>query len=255
MERSGPIIKLVAHRGYSLRYPENTILALGKAIECGASFIELDVQMTGDLTPVILHDERLERTTDATGLVMDLTREGLASVHAGETKRLGDAFRDEPLPELVELVRLLGRHPDVTAFVELKEESINHFGVELFVEKVLHTLAPVSGQVIIISFIKEALSRARSMGKKEIGWVLTEFDEDSKTAAEELKPDILICNYKKVKGELWKNKGKRQWSWFLYEITDPVAALLWFERGAEFIETMNIGEMISGLNAVINDVE
>ena len=249
MKKPHPIVNLVAHRGYSLRYPENTILALSKAIDCGARFIELDVQMTGDLTPVILHDETLERTTDATGLVMDLSREGLASVSSGETKRLGDEFRDEPLPELSELAQLLRRHPHVTAFVELKEESIDYFGVEVFVKKVLEVLAPVLGQVIMISFVKEALIQSRRMGKQEIGWVLTRFDDESRLMAEELKPDILICDHKKVRGEFWKG----DWSWFLYEITDPASALQWCEKGVEYIETMHIGEMIDGLNASLND--
>lgn len=240
---------LVAHRGYSLRYPENTILALSKAIECGASFIEIDVQMTGDLIPVILHDETLDRTTDATGPVMDKSRDGIASISAGETGRLGDNFKDEPLPELGALVQLLRCHPHVTAFVELKEESIDYFGVEIFVKKVLEILAPVLGQVIIISFVKEALTQSRSQGKREIGWVLTRFDSESRTMAEELKPDILICNHKKVKEELWKG----DWSWFLYEITDPASALQWFEKGVEYIETMHIDEMIDGLNATLND--
>ena len=244
MIKSHLVAHLVAHRGYSLRYPENTILALSRAIDCGASFIELDVQMTGDLIPVILHDETLERTTDAMGLVMDKSRNGLTSISAGETKRLGDDFKDEPLPELGELVPLLRRHPHVTAFVELKEESIDYFGVEIFVQKVLETLAPVLGQVIIISFAKEALTESRRMGKREIGWVLTKFDEESRLMAEELKPDILICNYTKVKGELWKGA----WSWFLYEISDSASALQWLEKGVEYIETMHIGEMIAGLN-------
>lgn len=249
MKKPQPIVNLVAHRGYSLRYPENTILALSRAIDCGAQFIELDVQMTGDLTPVILHDETLARTTDATGLVMDLSREGISSISAGETKRLGDEFKDEPLPELGALVTLLRRHPHVTAFVELKEESIDYFGVDLFVKKVLDVLAPVLRQVIIISFVKEALTESRRLGKQEIGWVLTRFDDKSRLMAGELKPDILICDHKKIRGEFWKG----EWSWFLYEITDPVSAMQWFEKGVEYIETMHIGEMIDGLNASLND--
>ena len=127
--------------------------------------------------------------------------------------------------------------------MELKKESIDYFGVEIFVKKVLETLAPVLGQVIIISFAKEALTESRRMGKREIGWVLTKFDEESRSMAEELKPDFLICNYKKLKGKLWKG----EWSWFLYEIRDPAPALEWFEKGVEYIETMHIGEMIAGL--------
>ena len=233
---------LVAHRGYSLRYPENTILALRKAIDCGARFIELDVQMTRDLVPIILHDEGLERTTGGRGLVMEKSWDELSDISAGETGRLGDSFRDEPLPRLEELVTLLKQHSEVTAFVELKEESLKRFGVELFVKKVIEVLSPVLGQTIIISFLKDALIESRRLGKLEVGWVLTNFNEKSRVLAEQLEPDFLICNFNKVYGELWEGG----WSWFLYEIKDPVSAFWWFEKGAEYIETMHIGEMMEG---------
>ena len=233
---------LVAHRGYSLRYPENTILALLKAIDCGARFIELDVQMTRDLIPVILHDEDLERTTDGSGLVMEKSWDDLSAISAGETGRLGDSFRDEPLPRLQELVTLLKQHPEVTAFVELKEESLKWFGVELFVKQVLEVLSPVMEQTVIISFIKEALIESRRLGKLEVGWVLTNFDEKTRFRAKELRPDFLICNFNKIYGELWEG----EWSWFLYEVRDPASALQWFEKGVEYIETMHIGEMMAG---------
>lgn len=235
-------IKLVAHRGYSLRYPENTILALQKAIDCGASFIEFDVQMTKDLIPVILHDETLERTTGGSGLVMEKSWHELSDICAGETGRLGDSFKDEPLPRLEEIVTLLEQHPGVRAFVEIKEESLQWFGVELLVKKVLEVLSPVLGQTVIISFFKEALIESRRLGKREIGWVLTNFDEESRGLAKELNPDFLICNFNKVYGELWQG----EWSWFLYEIRDRASALQWFEKGVEYIETMHIGEMIAG---------
>ena len=233
---------LVAHRGYSLRYPENTILALQKAVDCGARFIELDVQMTGDLIPIILHDEALERTTGGSGLVMEKSWDELSDISAGETERLGDSFRDEPLPRLLELVTLLERHPEVTAFVELKEESLKRFGVGPFVKKVLEVLSPVLGQTVIISFLIDALIESRRLGKLEVGWVLTCFDEKSRGLADEMRPDFLICNFNKVCGELWQG----EWSWFLYEIRDPASALQWFEKGVEYIETMHIGEMMAG---------
>ena len=63
-----------AHRGYSGKYPENTMLAFRKAVEAGADGIELDVQLTRDGEPVIIHDELVDRTTDGTGRVKDFRR-------------------------------------------------------------------------------------------------------------------------------------------------------------------------------------
>ena len=52
-------MKVVAHRGYSGRYPENTMLAFQKAVEAGCDEIELDVQLTKDDVVVVLHDEQM----------------------------------------------------------------------------------------------------------------------------------------------------------------------------------------------------
>ena len=65
--------KNFAHRGFSGKYPENTILAFQKAIEVGADGIELDVQLTKDGEVVIIHDETIDRTTDGKGYVVDYT--------------------------------------------------------------------------------------------------------------------------------------------------------------------------------------
>ncbi|HCJ76546.1 glycerophosphodiester phosphodiesterase family protein [Thermoguttaceae bacterium LCP21S3_D4] len=63
------MVKNIAHRGFSGKYPENTMLAFEKAIEAGCDGIELDVQLSKDGIPVIVHDERLARTTGESGFV------------------------------------------------------------------------------------------------------------------------------------------------------------------------------------------
>ena len=66
-------MKVFGHRGFSGEYPENTMLAFQKAVEAGCEGIELDVQLTKDLVPVIMHDEKVDRTTDGNGYIYDLT--------------------------------------------------------------------------------------------------------------------------------------------------------------------------------------
>lgn len=75
-------MKVYAHRGYSGRYPENTMLAFEKAAEAGCDGIELDVQLTKDDVVVVIHDERIDRTTDGTGFVRDYTYEELKKFNA-----------------------------------------------------------------------------------------------------------------------------------------------------------------------------
>ncbi|WKB37060.1 glycerophosphodiester phosphodiesterase family protein [Terrilactibacillus sp. S3-3] len=62
-------IAIFAHRGLSIEYPENTMSAFKAAEQAGADGIELDVQLSKDGVPVIIHDESLERTTNGAGFV------------------------------------------------------------------------------------------------------------------------------------------------------------------------------------------
>ena len=65
--------KIFAHRGFSGKYPENTMIAFRKAVELGVDGIELDVHLTKDNEIVIIHDEDIKRTCNGEGLVKDMT--------------------------------------------------------------------------------------------------------------------------------------------------------------------------------------
>lgn len=110
-------VEIVAHRGYSARAPENTIAALTLALDRGAVAVEFDLHTAGDGTPVLLHDETLERTTDGHGHVTDHRLEELAALDAGSW--FGAEYRAEPLPTLA---AALGAIQDRvrTVFAELK---------------------------------------------------------------------------------------------------------------------------------------
>ncbi len=71
-----------AHRGFSGKYPENTMRAFKMANEVGADGIELDVQLSKDGEVVVIHDERVDRTTNGEGFVRDLTLAELKALDA-----------------------------------------------------------------------------------------------------------------------------------------------------------------------------
>ncbi len=94
----------IAHRGFSARYPENTLAAFEAAIQAGAWMCELDVHLTRDRVPVVIHDEKLERTTSGQGMVGDLTlAEIKALVAAGKFRE----FQNERVPTLEEVLALV----------------------------------------------------------------------------------------------------------------------------------------------------
>lgn len=98
-----PKIEVIAHRGASAEFPENTMAAFRRALEIGADRIELDVQLTRDGQVVVFHDATLERTTNGEGLLSSHTWEELAGLDAGLWK--GPEHRNEPIPRLDEVLR------------------------------------------------------------------------------------------------------------------------------------------------------
>ena len=104
--------KNIAHRGYSGNYPENTMLAFQKALEAGVDGIEFDVHLSKDGRLVIIHDELLDRTTDATGLVQDRTLAELRQLDA--SAGFAGVYGKNQIPTLEEyfelILKMLGKY-------------------------------------------------------------------------------------------------------------------------------------------------
>ena len=169
--------KLVAHRGLQSDYPENTILSLNKAIAHGAKYIELDIQFSGDCLPIIYHDADLNRVSAKQGNILDYSRQDLLKLPAYEPQRLGNRFKTESIAALEALVPLLLQNPQVTAFVELKEESIGHCGRETMLNSVQSILDSVKHQVVLISYDYLLMRQARDNCWPRVGVVLKHWQD------------------------------------------------------------------------------
>ena len=96
---------ICAHRGAMDSHPENTIAAFEEAIRLGAHMIEFDVRMTKDKQLVIIHDNTVDRTTDGTGLVTDLTFDEIKLLDAGSWK--SNKFAKERVPTFKEALAVM----------------------------------------------------------------------------------------------------------------------------------------------------
>lgn len=237
---------VIAHRGYAAHYPENTLTALEAALQAGANHVEFDVQCTRDAVPVLLHDAGLVRTTGHPGRVMDLDLSALRRLDAGEARRFGTRFAGERIPTLAEAVALLARFPAVTAFVELKEESLTHFGTEGMVADTLAVLGPLIERCVPISFSHHAVRCARDLGTPAAGWVVDALDSTHRDRARSLAPAYLFCDHRAAlarPGRLWTGP----WRWAVYEVTSAALARELAARGAALVETMAVGELLAQL--------
>lgn len=155
----GSNMKIYAHRGYSGRYPENTMLAFQKAAETGCDGMELDVQLTKDGTVVVIHDEAVDRTTDGTGLVKDYTFEELRKLDAGTIK--GGRYGFCPIPSFEEYCEWAGQYGFVTN-VEIKTGVYYYEDIE---EKTLELIRKyhLEDRVMFSSFNHLSLERMKEL--------------------------------------------------------------------------------------------
>ena len=149
-----PPPRVIGHRGAAAHAPENTLAGIRKAHELGARWVEFDVQATRDNCAVLLHDPRLERTTDGYGLLADQEARDIARLDAG--RWFGKAFGGEAVPRFdaaMELIDGLG----MGAIIEIKSGPGDGARTA---RAMLASLGPAASPHIISSFGEDALAIA-----------------------------------------------------------------------------------------------
>lgn len=127
---------IAAHRGASEDLPENTIVALAAAVELGCDFVEFDVRGTRDGRLVVIHDDRLERTTNGTGRVAERTLHDLRPLDAGAW--MGERHAGRKIPTLNETIAVLqGSAPFIVDFKEQSPELVDELALSLTADDVL----------------------------------------------------------------------------------------------------------------------
>lgn len=111
---------VIAHRGASSEYPENTMAAFEAATEMGAEMIELDVLLSQDGVPVVFHDAQLGDHTNGSGLISDYTAEELKKLDAGSW--FNSRFSDQRIPTLEEVLAFA--KGKIALNIEIKTEAV-----------------------------------------------------------------------------------------------------------------------------------
>jgi glycerophosphoryl diester phosphodiesterase len=102
-------MKIIGHRGAKYIEPENTLRSIKRAIELGVSFIEIDVYICATGEVVVIHDESVDRTTNGTGLVREMSLQELKDLDAG---------KGEHIPTLQEVIELINKR--ISLIIEIK---------------------------------------------------------------------------------------------------------------------------------------
>ncbi|OPX19621.1 MAG: hypothetical protein BZ151_08280 [Desulfobacca sp. 4484_104] len=180
------MVRIMGHRGAPAYEPENTLRSVRRALEMGVEAVEIDVQLSRDGRLAVIHDETVDRTTNGTGRVRDLTWEELRRLDAGQGERI------PALEEIVESVR--GR---VHLVVELKQPEAVTALAQFFQEHALFDDAHA------ISFWHPAVKALRQLEPRiKTGVLLVGHPVDPVALARAADAEALVLNFAFVNREL-----------------------------------------------------
>lgn len=157
----------VGHRGAPFRYPENTLASFRAAVEAGAGALELDVHLTSDGHPVVMHDSTVDRTTDGSGPIAEKTLQEIRGLNAGHRDGADGRF---PVPTLAEV---LEEFPQAAVNIDVKDED--RPGAEAAVLGVLGE-AGASGRVLVTSAHHGVVRRLRRLSGGEFATGASRFE-------------------------------------------------------------------------------
>lgn len=153
--------EIIAHRGYRLVAPENTLPAFEAALAFHPDMLEMDVHRTLDGKLVIIHDEKVDRTTNGTGYVKDLTLAEIKALDAGSYKE--PKMSNVTVPTLFEFLTFLKEQQfNQTLLLEVKTDHVTYPGIESEILDMVEIFKP-NYPIIYQSFNLESLKIIRKL--------------------------------------------------------------------------------------------
>ncbi len=237
-------VEIIGHRGYAARYPENTLASLRGAIAAGARAVEWDVHVAACGTPILFHDETLDRTTDETGPVSDRSFLELGKLDAGSW--FSPEFRGTRIPSLAEAFHAVAGDVD-TIFCEVK--SIRRSS-ELDEICAVIDRSGAAAATTLITLDPGILFAARTAAPHlRLGWVVSEesrLEEAARWVRADgnalLDPDfrLLLANPERTRGWVEEGIDVACWTVDQIEAADALHAL-----GVRRITTNQVGALMN----------
>jgi glycerophosphoryl diester phosphodiesterase len=218
---------VIAHRGASFSYPENTMMAFQKAYEMKADMIELDIQLSKDGVPVIYHDTLLESKTNGKGLVNRLSVNELQKLDAGSW--FDKKFRGLQIPTLEEVLNWA--KDKVSVNIEIKKEASEAGSNNEAEKKVIDTIRQSGMQkhVLVSSFSYKSVQRIKELDPQLATGLLFDKSSNKKSPADLVhtyRADSFNCKWRELK-KSWRTELQQKGiPVYVYTVNHP----FWMKR-------------------------
>jgi len=226
---SWPYPRIVAHRGGGRLAPENTLGAMRLGAKMGFKGVEFDVMLAGDGTPVVIHDETIDRTTNGSGEVAKLSYPELASF---KTRN------EESIPTYADTARLC-RELGLWANVEIKPAKGHERATGEAVARMTRDLwkgAPL--MPVLSSFSMEALEEAQAAAPELArGCLFDKVPGDWHATLQRLGAIALHCNYRSLTPGLAREARGADYGVALWTVNEPADARRLLAMGADCLIT------------------
>ena len=226
---SWPYPRIVAHRGGGALAPENTLAAIRLGASMGFKGVEFDVMLAGDGTPVVIHDETVDRTTDGKGAVPAMSYAELCAFTIDKT---------EKIPRYEDVVRLC-RELGLWANVEIKPAKGHERATGEAVARLTRELwkgAPITP--LLSSFSPEALAAAQEAAPEmPRGGLCDKLPDGWRGILKQLGCKALHCNYQSLNGKLAAEIHEAGYGILVWTVNDPAEARRLLAIGADCLVT------------------
>lgn len=230
---------IIAHRGASAYYPENTMAAFRGAVAMEAEMIELDVMLSKDGVPVVFHDARLDEHTDGSGYVGDYSLAELRQLDAG--RWFGEAFAGERIPTLEQV--LAWASGTIALNIEVKTEAVSDSaqgGVEAKSVELVKKYG-MQRHVLFSSFDYRAVARLKALDADLPVALLYEKRQSGQRGPHELLQqlgaDAFNCSYRELNGRRLQDLHRYKIPFFVYTVDQPGRMRKLIDKGAAGIFT------------------
>lgn len=224
--------RVFAHRGASGHAPENTLVALKRAAELGARWVEVDVKLTQDRELILMHDDTLERTTNARGPVQNATAATLAGLDAG--RWFGAGFAGERIPSFAQFAALCASLK-LKANIEIKAcpGRERETGAALAAALRRHWTADTP----LVSSFAESASDAFHAAMPDVprGFLTGTIPPDQRLEALKGHYAAINCGARNLKAPDAKRAKSRGFQLFVWTVNDPAQADALFNMGVDAV--------------------